>query len=300
MSIIVDNVSKSYGATTALKEIKFTLKTGEIVGFLGPNGAGKSTLMRIITDYIAPTSGSVSVHGYDVHSNPKKVKSCIGYLPENNPLYPDLYVKEYLAFSAGIYQIKDAKRRVQEVIEETGLESHQNKKIKQLSKGYKQRVGLANALLHKPTVLILDEPTTGLDPNQLVEIRQLIKRIGENTTILLSTHIMQEVEAMCDRVIIINKGTLVADDYLHNLQDSEHQIIEVEFDYRVELEHLERLLHAKLVKQLPGFAYQIHFDTSIDMRSTVFDFAHDNELKILGLHKKHKNLEAMFQEFTSD
>ena len=214
-----------------------------------------------------------------------------------------MYVREYLDFSAGVYKLKDAKNRITQVIEETGLTSHVGKKISQLSKGYKQRVGLANALLHKPKVLILDEPTTGLDPNQLVEIRQLIKKVGEHTTILLSTHIMQEVEAMCDRVIIINKGKIVADDYLKNLKSDAAQVIEVEFDYKVEPELLNRISKVREVTDLinePGFTYSLKFETQEDMRSTVFDFAHDNELKILSLNKRNKNLETMFQELTGE
>ncbi|MEP2404942.1 MAG: ATP-binding cassette domain-containing protein, partial [Nonlabens ulvanivorans] len=233
----------------------------------------------------------------------KEVKESIGYLPESNPLYPEMYVREYLDFSAGVYQIKDAKNRITQVIEETGLTSHIGKKISQLSKGYKQRVGLANALLHQPKVLILDEPTTGLDPNQLVEIRQLIKKVGEHTTILLSTHIMQEVEAMCDRVIIINKGKIVADDYLKNLKSDAAQVIEVEFDYKVEPELLNRITKVREVTDLvkePGFTYSLRFETQEDMRSAVFDFAHDNELKILSLNKRNKNLETMFQELTGE
>jgi len=300
MSIEVQKITKMYGAQKALDEVSFSIKENEIVGFLGPNGAGKSTMMRILTTYLNATSGSATVNGNDVQNNAREVQKSIGYLPENNPLYPEMYVREYLEFSAQVYGIKNATDRISNVIEETGLESHLGKKISELSKGYKQRVGLANALLHQPKVLILDEPTTGLDPNQLVEIRQLIKKVGENTTILLSTHIMQEVEAMCDRVIIINKGQIVADDYLKNLKSDATQVIEVEFDYRVELELLATISKTRGVKQLAGFSYELHFETSEDMRSAVFDFAHDNELKILSLLKKNKNLETMFHELTGD
>ncbi|EAS21008.1 ABC transporter, ATPase component [Flavobacteria bacterium BBFL7] len=300
MSIEVQNISKYYGSQKALDEISFSIKSGEIVGFLGPNGAGKSTMMRILTTYLNPTEGSATVNGHNINTAQKEVQESIGYLPESNPLYPEMYVREYLDFSAGVYKLKNAANRITQVIEETGLTSHVGKKISQLSKGYKQRVGLANALLHQPKVLILDEPTTGLDPNQLVEIRQLIKKVGKHTTILLSTHIMQEVEAMCDRVIIINKGKIVADDYLKNLKSDAAQVIEVEFDYRVELELLQQIFKVRDVNQLPGFAYELRFETSEDMRSAVFDFAHDNELKILALNKKNKNLEAMFQELTGE
>ncbi|WP_405351272.1 gliding motility-associated ABC transporter ATP-binding subunit GldA [Nonlabens sp. Asnod3-H03] len=303
MSIEVQNISKNYGSQKTLDKISFSIKSGEIVGFLGPNGAGKSTMMRILTTYLNPNEGSATVNGHDILTAQKEVQESIGYLPESNPLYPEMYVREYLDFSAGVYHIKDAKNRITQVIEETGLTSHIGKKISQLSKGYKQRVGLANALLHQPKVLILDEPTTGLDPNQLVEIRQLIKKVGAHTTILLSTHIMQEVEAMCDRVIIINNGKIVADDYLKNLKSDAAQVIEVEFDYKVEPELLNRITKVREVTDLvkePGFTYSLRFETQEDMRSAVFDFAHDNELKILSLNKRNKNLETMFQELTGE
>jgi ABC-2 type transport system ATP-binding protein len=303
MSIEVNTISKYYGQQKALDEVSFSIKAGEIVGFLGPNGAGKSTMMRILTTYLNANEGTASVNGHDVVEEQREVQKSIGYLPENNPLYPDMYVKEYLSFSAEVYKLTDSKKRIDEVIEETGLTSHVGKKIQELSKGYKQRVGLANALLHRPKVLILDEPTTGLDPNQLVEIRQLIRKVGKNTTILLSTHIMQEVEAMCDRVIIINKGKIVADDYLKNLKSDATQVIEVEFDYKVEPELLNRIDRVREVTDLinvPGFHYSLRFETKEDMRSAVFDFAHDNELKILSLNKRNKNLETMFTELTKE
>lgn len=303
MSIEVSTISKYYGQQKALDKVSFSIKSGEIVGFLGPNGAGKSTMMRILTTYLNANEGTASVNGYDVVEEQREVQKSIGYLPEDNPLYPDMYVKEYLSFSAEVYKLTDSKKRIDEVIEETGLTSHVGKKIQELSKGYKQRVGLANALLHRPKVLILDEPTTGLDPNQLVEIRQLIRKVGKNTTILLSTHIMQEVEAMCDRVIIINKGKIVADDYLKNLKSDAAQMIEVEFDYKVEPELLQQIDRVREVTDLiniPGFHYSLRFETKEDMRSAVFDFAHDHELKILSLNKRNKNLETMFQELTGD
>ncbi|MGB3606334.1 MAG: gliding motility-associated ABC transporter ATP-binding subunit GldA [Psychroserpens sp.] len=297
MSIEVENITKLYGAQKALDNISFSVKKGEIVGFLGPNGAGKSTLMKILTTYIGASEGTAKVRGFNVNIHKKDVQHAIGYLPEHNPLYLEMYVKEYLAFNAGIY--KTPASRIQEVIDMTGLSPEAHKKIAQLSKGYRQRVGLANALLHDPSVLILDEPTTGLDPNQLVDIRHLIKNIGKDKTVFLSTHIMQEVEAICDRVIIINKGQIVADKKLKDLRDDKEQIVVVEFDYRVEDAFLLKLPNAKTVKNTHGFSYDISFSTSEDMRSHVFDFAHDNQLKILQLNQKNASLESLFRELTS-
>ena len=297
MSIEVKKITKSFGAQKALDGVSFSIKKGEIVGFLGPNGAGKSTMMRILTTYHAADAGTAVVNGFDVTKNKNGVKKSIGYLPEHNPLYLESYVREYLAFNASIYKV--GKERVHAVIEQTGLSPEANKKIGQLSKGYRQRVGLAAALLHDPDVLILDEPTTGLDPNQLVSIRKLIKEIGSKKTILLSTHIMKEVEAVCDRVIIINQGNLVADKKLEELRASEQQIIAVEFDYRVEEVLLQQLPHVDSVKNTGGFTYEITFDTQTDMRPAVFDFAHDNQLKTLQLSRKSKNLESLFTELTS-
>ena len=298
MSIEVENISKIYGEQKALNNISFSVNTGEIVGFLGPNGAGKSTLMKILTTYINATQGVAKVSGYDVEGDKQDVQKNVGYLPEHNPLYLEMYVKEYLTFNAGIY--KTPKTRIQNVIELTGLIPEAHKKIGQLSKGYRQRVGLANALLHDPSVLILDEPTTGLDPNQLVDIRHLIKNIGKDKTVFLSTHIMQEVEAICDRVIIINKGEIVADKKLKDLRDEKEQTVIVEFDYRVEDAFLLKLPNAKTVKNTHDFIYEITFATGEDMRSYVFDFAHDNDLKILQLNQKNASLESLFRELTSD
>lgn len=297
MSIKVENISKFYGSQAALKSISFEIKKGEIVGFLGPNGAGKSTMMKILTTYIAPSEGIAMVNNYDVRLQVKEVQKSIGYLPEHNPLYLELYVKEYLQFNADIFKID--KLRISEVINQTGLTPEAHKKIGQLSKGYRQRVGLAVALLHNPEVLILDEPTTGLDPNQLVEVRQLIKSLAKDKTIFLSTHIMQEVEAMCDRVIIINKGEIVADKSLKSLRDNDEQIVVVEFDYRVEDEFLKRLPDVAKVLNTHDFTYEITFKTQKDMRSCVFDFAHDNNLKILQLNQKNTNLESLFRELTA-
>jgi ABC-2 type transport system ATP-binding protein len=297
MSLKVKNISKSFGSQKALNKVSFEIRRGEIVGFLGPNGAGKSTMMKILTTYSKADEGEASVNEFDVLTKPREVQKSIGYLPEHNPLYKDMYVKEYLAFNAEVYKI--SKDRISTVIEQTGLSSEAHKKIVALSKGYQQRVGLAAALLHDPEVLILDEPTTGLDPNQLIEIRKLIKHISKKKTILLSTHIMKEVEAVCDRVLIINKGTLVADKKLSDLREENEQIIEVEFDYRVEEAFLERLPNVTKVVNTGGFVYEITFGTSKDMRPAVFDFAHDNKLKTLQLSRKNKNLEVLFTELTS-
>lgn len=304
MSIEVEHISKIYGKQKALNDVSFKINKGEIVGFLGPNGAGKSTMMKILTTYINASEGEAKVSGFNVASNAKNVQKLVGYLPEHNPLYLDMYVKEYLGFNAGVYHIP--KSRIDEVIGLTGLTPESHKKIGQLSKGYRQRVGLANALLHDPEVLILDEPTTGLDPNQLVEIRHLIKSLGKDLpngeagkTVFLSTHIMQEVEAMCDRVIIINKGEIVADKKLKELRDTKQQTVIVEFDYRVEVAFLNKLPHVKSVENTHDFVYEITFSTSEDMRSVVFDFAHDNQLKILQLNQKNASLESLFRDLTS-
>lgn len=296
MSIHVENITKTYGEQKALDSISFTIEKGEIVGFLGPNGAGKSTMMKILTTFLPASEGVAIVNGFEVAKEAISVKKSVGYLPEHNPLYLDMFVREYLLFNAGIYNI--AKSEVEHVIEKTGLLPEANKKIGQLSKGYRQRVGLASALLHNPDVLILDEPTTGLDPNQLVEIRQLIKNVGKEKTVLLSTHIMQEVEAICDRVIIINEGKIVLDKKLKELKNSKQQIIEVEFDYRVEEIALQQLPKIEKIENSVGFVYQLYFATEQDMRGKVFDFAHDNGLKILQLHQKNITLERLFSELT--
>lgn len=296
MSIEVNNISKSYGAQKALDNISFSVKKGEIVGFLGPNGAGKSTLMKILTTYINADSGTASVNGSDVNANPKAVQQSVGYLPEHNPLYLDLYVKEYLAFNADVYKV--SKSRIEEVVVLTGLTPESHKKIGQLSKGYRQRVGLANALLHNPDVLILDEPTTGLDPNQLVEIRQLIKNVGKDKTVFLSTHIMQEVEAICDRVIIINNGKIVTDKKLDNLMTEKEQVLEVEFDFKVEEQLIAQIPNLVSYKNIHDMTWELVFVAEGDMRPTVFDFANTNGLRTLQLNQKNKNLEAVFREMT--
>ena len=297
MSIEVKNISKSYGAQRALDNISFSVNKGEIVGFLGPNGAGKSTLMKILTTYINADEGSAIVNGHDVNSDQKAVQLSIGYLPEHNPLYLDLYVREYLAFNADIYKV--AKSRIEEVIELTGLSGESHKKIGQLSKGYRQRVGLANALLHNPDVLILDEPTTGLDPNQLIEIRNVIKNAGKDKTVFLSTHIMQEVEAICDRVIIINNGKIVADKKLDKLISADkEQVIEVEFDYKIEEQAISKIENLTSYKNTRDMIWELTFLSDKDMRPVVFDFATANGLKTLQLNQKNKNLEAVFREIT--
>ena len=297
MSIEVEGISKLYGNQSALKNVSFKIEKPEIVGFLGPNGAGKSTMMKILTTSVEPSSGHASVNGYDLNSDKMNVQRSVGYLAEHNPLYLDQYVREYLEFNANIFGVN--KNRIQEVIDHTGLEPESHKKIGQLSKGYRQRVGLANALLHDPDVLILDEPTTGLDPNQLVDIRQLIRDLGQNKTVFLSTHIMQEVEAMCDRVIIINKGEIVANETLKDLRAGNDQIVIVEFDYRVEDAFLLKLPKVRNIKNTHDFVYEITFDSTDDMRSYVFDFAHDNQLKILQLNQKNISLEHLFRDLTS-
>lgn len=296
MSIVVENISKFYGNQKALNGISFSVKKGEIVGFLGPNGAGKSTLMKILTTYISASEGTAEVNGFSVTNDIKSVRKSIGYLPEHNPLYLDMYVREYLFFNASIY--KTPKIRVEEVIRQTGLTPEAHKKIGELSKGYRQRVGLACALLHDPEVLILDEPTTGLDPNQLAEIRELIKNAGKNKTVFLSTHIMQEVEAICDRVIIINKGEIAADKKITGLKDDASQTIEVEFNGNVEEAALWQLPKIVRLNTISENVYELIFDTEKDMRPAIFDFAHDNGLKILQLNKKNKNLEELFRELT--
>jgi ABC-2 type transport system ATP-binding protein len=298
MSLVVENISKNYGDQKALDNISFSVKKGEIVGFLGPNGAGKSTLMKILTTYLKADSGTAVVNDFDVVSQQKNVQKSVGYLPEHNPLYLDLYVREYLSFNAEVYGV--TKSRIEEVIVLTGLSSESHKKIGALSKGYRQRVGLATALLHHPDVLILDEPTTGLDPNQLVEIRAIIKNIGKDKTVFLSTHIMQEVEAICDRVIIIDKGKIVTDKKLNNLvTDRTEQIIEVEFDKAVDKKDFTSLPDFTSASNTHDLVWELTFSTATDRRSDVFDFAQNNGLKTLQIALKNKNLEQLFREKTA-
>jgi ABC-2 type transport system ATP-binding protein len=297
MSIEVQHISKNYGTQKALNDLSFRIEKGEIVGFLGPNGAGKSTLMKILTTYLAADEGTAWVNGFDVATQQLQVQQSIGYLPEHNPLYLDLYVREYLAFEADVYKVD--KSRIAAVIELTGLQKEAHKKIGQLSKGYRQRVGLASALLHDPDVLILDEPTTGLDPNQLVDIRAVIKAVGKNKTVLLSTHIMQEVEALCDRVIIINEGELVTDKKMEAvIPTQKEQLLEVEFDVVVAAELLLDLPNLISSKNTGGNCWELLFSSETDARTTVFDFAQTNGFKTLQLNQKNKNLETVFQELT--
>ena len=297
MSIEVQSISKSYGKQLALNAISFSAKKGEIIGFLGPNGAGKSTMMKILTGYISPNNGSVSVGEIDVLLNPIDAQAKIGYLPEQNPLYIDMYVREYLQFQAAVFKIE--KRAIEEVIQKVGLTPEVHKKIGQLSKGYQQRVGIAAAILHDPEVLILDEPTTGLDPNQLREIRALIKELGKEKTILFSTHIMQEVEAVCDRVIIIEKGELLLDKPINELKESNIQSIEVTFDYKLEEQFIQKLPNIKSYKNNYDNTWYITFDSKEDMRPIIFDFAQENGLKILELNSQNQSLEKLFKEITS-
>ena len=299
MSLEVSGLTKFYGDQKALDNVSFKVGSGEIVGFLGPNGAGKSTLMKILTTYLQADEGKALVNGMDVSADLIKVKKSLGYLPEHNPLYLDLYVKEYLLFNADIYKVNE--KRVDEVIEQTGLTPEVNKKIGQLSKGYRQRVGLATALLHQPEVLILDEPTTGLDPNQLVDIRGLIKKIGKDKTVFLSTHIMQEVEAICDRVIIINKGKIVEDYYLHDDRNVvETQVLLVEFDKFIDESKLYLPEVIDLAKNLDGNLWELHSKSQDDIRPVIFDFASANDLKILSMQRQNKNLETIFREKTQE
>lgn len=297
MSIEVSNISKNYGTQKALDSVSFSVNKGEIVGFLGPNGAGKSTLMKILTTYLESDSGTASVNGHNVADDKKAVQKSVGYLPEHNPLYLELYVREYLEFNAGVYDVR--KDRIDDVIEITGLKPESHKKIGQLSKGYRQRVGLATALLHNPDVLILDEPTTGLDPNQLIEIRRVIKNVGKDKTVFLSTHILQEVEAICDRVIIIDKGKIVTDKKIDRLHEELEQVIEVEFDSEVP-ENLITSIPNIVSYSKHGNSWDLVFEGVKDMRPVVFDFATSNGFKILQIVQKSKNLESVFRDATNN
>ncbi len=299
MSILVENITKLYKEQKALNNVSFNVNENEIVGFLGPNGAGKSTMMKIITCYIPPTSGNVKVCGYDIHEQSIEVRKNIGYLPEHNPLYLDMYVKEFLAFVGGLYKVKNIAQRVKEMIDLTGLQVEQNKKIGALSKGYRQRVGLAQAMIHNPKVLIMDEPTTGLDPNQLEEIRSLIKKLGKEKTVMLSTHIMQEVEAVCDRVIIINKGEIVANDTTQSLkQNKVKQIIVVEFDNAIEEQLLKNIAGVELVSTIGGNKYKIVATEERDIRKDIFNLAVEKNIGVLTLNKEEQKMEDVFKELT--
>lgn len=298
MSIEVKNLFKYYGEQAAVKDISFKVKSGEIVGFLGPNGAGKSTTMKIITGYIPSSQGEVTVCGLPVSVDSLDTRRLIGYLPENNPLYLDMYVKEYLTFVGNIYKIPNVKDRVAEMIKSVGLEVEQDKKIGMLSKGYRQRVGLAQAIIHDPAVLILDEPTSGLDPNQLVEIRNLIKEIGKEKTVMLSTHIMQEVEAICDRVVIINRGEIVADDKASQLQTSAGcQTVYVEFEGTVSRNQLQKVNSVSKVEKFED-GWLLESKQDVDLRKVIAQFAQQNNLLVLTLKKEEKSLEEVFKSLT--
>jgi ABC-2 type transport system ATP-binding protein len=299
MSILVNNISKFYGQQKALNNVSFEIGANEIVGFLGPNGAGKSTMMKILTSYIPASSGNAKVCGFDTNSQSIEVRKQIGYLPEHNPLYLDMYVKEFLEFVGKLYHVQNIKSRVSEMIEMTGLQIEQNKKIGALSKGYRQRVGLAQAMIHNPKVLIMDEPTTGLDPNQLEDIRALIKKLGKEKTVMLSTHIMQEVEAVCDRVIIINKGEIVANDDTHKLQQSStKQIITVEFDKEVSVDALKSIAGIEEVLLIEGKTWKIISDVSVDVRKELFNYAVSQNIGVLTLNKEEQKLEDVFKALT--
>ena len=300
MSVEVKNLVKIYGQQRAVDNISFKAKKGEVLGFLGPNGAGKSTTMKIITGYIPQSEGTTTVCGFNTSEAPLEVQKRIGYLPERNPLYKDMYVKEYLDFVSNLHQIPNKRARVGEMIEMTGLEREQNKIIDSLSKGYKQRIGLAQAMLHNPDVLILDEPTSGLDPNQLVEIRALIKKLGEEKTVIFSTHIMQEVQAICDRVVIINKGKLVANDSIEKLQDrvTGGNLVTVEFLGKVAKSQLAKIEGVKSVKALDDNRWELLSNKKVDVRSKVFHFAVQNKLTLLEMRRETYSIENVFQELT--
>ena len=301
MSIKISNLSKNYGSQKAVNNISFSIGKGEVVGFLGPNGAGKSTTMKIITGYLSGDGGEVEVCNENVNTNSLSTKRKIGYLAEANPLYFDMYVREYLEFVAGVHQIQHPKNKIEEAITTVGLTIEANKKIGQLSKGYKQRVGLAAALIHNPEVLILDEPTSGLDPNQIVEIREVIKTLGQNKTVLFSSHILQEVQAICDRVIIINKGTIVADDTLSNLQkgkNDEHVVL-IRFKETVSLETMQQLVNITAVEQSEKDNYKLHTPNPESVRKQLVELSLKNNLNIVSLQSESNSLEEVFRSLTS-
>ena len=300
MSIIVQNVTKQYDTQLALNNVSLEIGKGEIVGLLGPNGAGKSTLMKIITCFIPPTEGTVTVEGFDIWEQSMEVRKRVGYLPEHNPLYLDMYVKEYLGFVAGIHHItgQEASKRIDEMIEMTGLGIEKHKKIGALSKGYRQRIGLAQAMIHNPSVLILDEPTSGLDPNQLIDIRNLIKNLGKEKTVLLSTHIMQEVEALCDRVIIINKGVVVANDNIENLTKESDNVLIVEFDGTVTMEMLRNIVGLKQAKSIKDNHWILEPKGDLDIRQDLMRWAINNNVIIKSMQREEMSIEESFQRLT--
>jgi len=302
MTLQIKNLTRLYGQQRAVDNISFEVARGEIVGFLGPNGAGKSTTMKIATTYLPPTSGTVLVEGLDVTQRPHEVKKIIGYLPEHNPLYTDLYVREYLEFSGRFYGLRGArlKAAVDRIIEVCGLTAEKHKRIEMLSKGYRQRVGIAQALLHDPQIVILDEPTSGLDPNQILEIRKLIKETSESKTVIFSTHILQEVEALCDRVIVINKGKLVADDNLKDLlaAGGSRQTIVVEFESPVAMDDLRQISGISAVELLEGNRFRLVPEGGTDPRPEIFRFASERNLSLVGLRQEESSLESIFRDLT--
>ncbi len=302
MSIRIENIVKKFGSQTALNGVSFEVNTGEVTGFIGPNGAGKTTLMKIICGILLPDSGDVYVNGKSVISESLLVRKNLGFLPENNPLYPEMYITEYLEYIAGIYKAgKSLKAGIKEIVELTGLKPEINKTIGQLSKGYRQRVGIAQALLHDPEFLVLDEPTTGLDPNQIVEIRNLISSVGKQKTVLLSTHIMQEVEAICDRVVIINKGEIIANDdpsKLKTAAEQTYQTVIVEFDMPVGMSALQEVAGRDMLKNVDERTWVIQYNSKTDIRPTIFNFAVKNNLTVLSMQKVDKRLEDVFRELT--
>ncbi|OUW35308.1 MAG: gliding motility-associated ABC transporter ATP-binding subunit GldA [Flavobacteriaceae bacterium TMED179] len=297
MSLVLENVVKNFGEVEALRGVSLTLKKGEVVGLLGPNGAGKSTLMKILTGYYKKWEGRAILFDKDLKKELKAIQQKVGYLTENNPLYQEMYVKEYLQYNADLYRLKNPP--VETLIRKMGLVGYKHKKIQTLSKGYKQRIGLAAAIIHDPELVILDEPTTGLDPNQLLEIRKLIRALGKDKTVLLSTHVLQEVEALCNRVIIIDKGKIILDKQLESLRKGKKQIIEVSFNFRIEVEAIRRIPYVEKVKNTHDFEYEIYIKGKKDMRPAIFDFAYDNGLKILKLQMKNESLEKIFNGLTS-
>ncbi len=300
MSVEVNGLTKIYGEQRAVDGISFTIKKGEIVGFLGPNGAGKSTTMKMITGYLAPDEGDIIVSGIDVKKSPLESKKKIGYLPESNALYYDMYVKEYLGFVVDVHGMGNGKKTINDVIEQVGLTPEKHKRIGQLSKGYKQRVGIAAAILHNPEVLILDEPTSGLDPNQILEIRQVIKDQGKDKIVLFSSHILQEVEAICDRVIIINKGKIVADDRLANLQKkSRTNIVKLSFKEPLEKEWLQRLNAVRSVNKIDTYTWSIETDEPELVRKQVLEMSLRHNLNIVSLHSENASLEEVFRNLTT-
>jgi len=302
MSITVNHITRRYGEQLALDDVSFEIKRGEIVGFIGPNGAGKSTTMKIITGLLAADSGDTLINGLDVATNPLEIRRIMGYLPENNPLYPEMYVREYLKYVARLYGMKKITSIINDIVDKTGLNKEVRKKIGELSKGYRQRVGLAQALIHNPEILILDEPTSGLDPNQIIDIRNLISNLGKEKTVLLSTHIMQEVEAICDRVIIIDKGKIVADEKSSSIREQSDEIeqtVIVEFDKEVTPGQLMKINGVKEVKKTGQNIWLIQASTEDDIRSKIFEHAVQNDLQVLSMQRKERKLEDVFRDLTN-